>query len=371
MMRHVSRTHSVATDWLFDRINMDTMIEIKYVDIKFEFGDLLTKVSLTHDEWCNLRQERIQEENTEGAKPKSVCLISTSLNRGQGNPQLDSESGFCPKQSPCSKFSWSARRKNRRRWLHPRWRTSALSARSRWLLRSVARKYFPAKCHWHGSQRDPRHFFPLPDEVRSWSPQEFCTPCRAVSPHDNFPRDSWAHDEGIDDVLSIHGEINVATPILHGLETWSCLFFAFSPFDLIRVHTRCTSWHPPARGGNINTTHMKFNDCMCDFNKSLRNHSLSITVVRHRRQSTRPWSKFIFWMVSRPALQAARYEGSRIHMFTMANSSTGPWVWSSPLYSKCSNIRSCRLWSKYTNKLWTFLVWWTRTFPVLLRRLLR
>ena len=30
---------------------------------------------------------------------------------------------------------------------------------------SVARKCFPAKCHWHGSQRDPRHFFPLPGEV--------------------------------------------------------------------------------------------------------------------------------------------------------------------------------------------------------------
>ena len=99
---------------------------------------------------------------------------------------------------PCSKFSWSARRRNRRRWLHPRWRTSALRARPRWLLRlgmdwkicpfsehpdgniinvalnvSVTRKCFPAKCRWHGRQWDPRHFFPLPDEVRRWSPKEF------------------------------------------------------------------------------------------------------------------------------------------------------------------------------------------------------
>ena len=29
-MRHVSRTHRVALDWLFDRINLDTKIQIKY-----------------------------------------------------------------------------------------------------------------------------------------------------------------------------------------------------------------------------------------------------------------------------------------------------------------------------------------------------
>ena len=30
-MRHVSRTHRVALDWLFDRINLDTKIQIKYI----------------------------------------------------------------------------------------------------------------------------------------------------------------------------------------------------------------------------------------------------------------------------------------------------------------------------------------------------
>ena len=34
MMRHVSRTHRVALDWLFDRINLDSKIQIKYVDTK-------------------------------------------------------------------------------------------------------------------------------------------------------------------------------------------------------------------------------------------------------------------------------------------------------------------------------------------------
>ena len=31
-MRHVSRTHRVALDWLFDRINPDSKIQIKYID---------------------------------------------------------------------------------------------------------------------------------------------------------------------------------------------------------------------------------------------------------------------------------------------------------------------------------------------------
>ena len=33
-MRHVSRTHRVALDWLFDRINLDSKIKIKYIDTK-------------------------------------------------------------------------------------------------------------------------------------------------------------------------------------------------------------------------------------------------------------------------------------------------------------------------------------------------
>ena len=33
-MRHVSRTHRVALDWFFDRINLYPQIQIKYVDTK-------------------------------------------------------------------------------------------------------------------------------------------------------------------------------------------------------------------------------------------------------------------------------------------------------------------------------------------------
>ena len=50
-MRHVSRTHRVALDWLFDRINLDPKIQIKYIDTKNQLADILTKGSFTRDEW--------------------------------------------------------------------------------------------------------------------------------------------------------------------------------------------------------------------------------------------------------------------------------------------------------------------------------
>ena len=44
-MRHFSRTHRVALDWLFDRINLDT---------KNQLADILTKGNFTRDEWNHL-----------------------------------------------------------------------------------------------------------------------------------------------------------------------------------------------------------------------------------------------------------------------------------------------------------------------------
>ena len=41
-MRHVSRTHRVALDWMFDRINLDPKIQIRHVDTKNQFADMLT-----------------------------------------------------------------------------------------------------------------------------------------------------------------------------------------------------------------------------------------------------------------------------------------------------------------------------------------
>ena len=53
-MRHVSRTHRVALDWLFDRIYLDTKIQIKYIDTKNQLADILTKEKFTRDEWNHL-----------------------------------------------------------------------------------------------------------------------------------------------------------------------------------------------------------------------------------------------------------------------------------------------------------------------------
>ena len=53
-MRHVSRTYRVALDWLFDRINLDPKIQIKYIDTKNQLADILTKGIFTRDEWNHL-----------------------------------------------------------------------------------------------------------------------------------------------------------------------------------------------------------------------------------------------------------------------------------------------------------------------------
>ena len=53
-MRHVSRTHTVALDWLFDRINLDSKIQVRYIDTKHQLADILTKGNFTRDEWNNL-----------------------------------------------------------------------------------------------------------------------------------------------------------------------------------------------------------------------------------------------------------------------------------------------------------------------------
>ena len=52
--RHVSRTHRVALDWLFDRINLDHKIQIMFVDTKHQLADILTQGNFTRDECNNL-----------------------------------------------------------------------------------------------------------------------------------------------------------------------------------------------------------------------------------------------------------------------------------------------------------------------------
>ena len=53
-MRHVPRAHRVAFDWLFDRINLDSKIQIKYIETNNQLADVLTKGNFKRDEWNHL-----------------------------------------------------------------------------------------------------------------------------------------------------------------------------------------------------------------------------------------------------------------------------------------------------------------------------
>ena len=116
-MRHVSRTHRVALDWLFDRIDLDSKIQIKYIDTKNQFADILTKGSFTRDEWNHLlnlfyishfsstactaamakRAQQGSGEERVTAKSRPVMnltaripsVVSSSASSNRGGPRMD------------------------------------------------------------------------------------------------------------------------------------------------------------------------------------------------------------------------------------------------------------------------------------------
>ena len=119
-MRHVSRTHRVALDWLFDRINLDPKIQIKYIDTKNQLAGMLTKGNFTRDEWNHLlclfnishvsstdcsevMSERTQEESgeervTAKSRPmmnliaRAPSALSSSASESPGNTRYESQS---------------------------------------------------------------------------------------------------------------------------------------------------------------------------------------------------------------------------------------------------------------------------------------
>ena len=76
-MRHVSRTHRVALDWLFDRINLDTQNQIRYIDTKHQLADMLTEGNFTRDEWNNLHSFNISHLSSTCCT-KNFSLITCS-----------------------------------------------------------------------------------------------------------------------------------------------------------------------------------------------------------------------------------------------------------------------------------------------------
>ena len=76
MMRHVSRNHRVALDWLFDRINLEPKIQIKNVDTKNQLADILTKGNFSINEWNHLVcLFNIRSFSTYSGSHKKVCSL--------------------------------------------------------------------------------------------------------------------------------------------------------------------------------------------------------------------------------------------------------------------------------------------------------
>ena len=74
--RHVSRTHRVAFDWLFVRINLDSAIQMRHIDTKHQLADILPKGDFTCDEWNNLLQMLNITHFTSICFAKSSSLIN-------------------------------------------------------------------------------------------------------------------------------------------------------------------------------------------------------------------------------------------------------------------------------------------------------
>ena len=104
-MRHVSRTHRVALDWLFDRINLDSKIQIKYIDTKNQVAHILTKGNFTRDEWNHL----LSLFNI--SHFSSTVCSDTMAKRSQ---QDSGEERFTPKSRPTMNLFFPRRRRSYR-----------------------------------------------------------------------------------------------------------------------------------------------------------------------------------------------------------------------------------------------------------------
>ena len=88
-MRHVSRTHRVALDWLFDRINLDPKIQINYVDTQNQLADIFTKGNFTRDEWNHLLRLSNISMFTSASFPQKV---TKRMHEGSGEERIVAKS---------------------------------------------------------------------------------------------------------------------------------------------------------------------------------------------------------------------------------------------------------------------------------------
>ena len=87
-MRHVSIIHRVALDWLFDRIDLDPRIQIKYIDTKNQFADISTKGNFTRDH----RSCRLQLHQARGRNNTEIKIHGKSVASDDRSGKLENSS---------------------------------------------------------------------------------------------------------------------------------------------------------------------------------------------------------------------------------------------------------------------------------------
>ena len=83
-MRHVSRTHRVNLDWLYERVMYDPGVHIRFCPTKFNIADTLTKGSFSSVNWRKLLDSCNTMESRKLAKPQNKPTLTISAHKGKG-----------------------------------------------------------------------------------------------------------------------------------------------------------------------------------------------------------------------------------------------------------------------------------------------
>ena len=104
-VRHVPRTHRVALDWLFDRINLDSKIQIRYTDTKHQLADIFDQGNFTRDEWSHLNHLFNISHFSSSCCAENSSLISCSQNDGEEDARAKKEGSVAQSKSTAMNFS--------------------------------------------------------------------------------------------------------------------------------------------------------------------------------------------------------------------------------------------------------------------------
>ena len=106
-MGHVSRTHRIDLDWLFERCRVDPSIKIRFVPTKAQLADMLTKGSFTAAAWGE--QCRLWEIGHPGRVSfKTLPEKDSQVKKSSAGKMLRLSASTCLLNSPgcrCSSFA--------------------------------------------------------------------------------------------------------------------------------------------------------------------------------------------------------------------------------------------------------------------------